>query len=118
MATLTTQPIARGGMAPSYVTANAGGDAMECGWYMFLHIKNTNAGAARVVQLNIPAGRVWEPNVIPAPVNISVAQASERMIGPVDGLTFRDPVTGLCSITYPSGGAVDFQIAAIHIVQP
>src|SRR5215471_14811239 len=117
MATLTAQPMNRGGLGPTYASVTIGGDACPCGYGVFLHFKNT-AGSGRQVQLNIPAGRVWEPGVVPAPVLFTVpATTGDRMVGPVDALTFADPITGLCSITYPAGADAALTVAVVQLVQ-
>jgi hypothetical protein len=115
MATLTTQAINRAGVGPTYAAATGGGDAMATGSGMFLHVKN-GGGAPITVTLVVPAARTYEPNVaITSPV-ISVPNAGERMIGPIDGGTFTDPVTGLCTLTY--SGVTTVTVAALNLTQP
>src|SRR5262247_823808 len=112
MATLTTQTINRAGLAPTYAAAAGGGDAMSCGSGMFLHIKNAG-GAAITVTLNVPAARVYEPNVAITSPAISVpGTTGDKMIGPVDAGTFADPTTGLCSLTY--SGVTSVTVAAVQ----
>ena len=116
MATLTTQNINRAGVGPTYGAAAGGGDAMECGSGMFLHVKN-GSGAPITVTLNVPAARTYEPNVAITSPAISVpATTGERMIGPIDAATFADPTTGLCSITYR--GVTSLTVAAVKLNQP
>lgn len=115
MATLTTQVVNRGGTVPVYYAVAGGGDAMQCGSGMFLHIKN-GGGSTQTVTLVVPATRTFEPNVgITSPV-IGVANASEKMIGPIDAQTFADPTTGLCSLTYTT--ATSITATAIQLTQP
>lgn len=116
MATLTTQNVNRAGLGPTYAAAAGGGDAMECGSGMFLHIKNAG-GSPITVTLNVPAARTYEPNVAITSPAISVpATTGERMIGPIDAGTFMDPTTGLCSVTY--SGVTSVTVAAIKLTQP
>jgi len=116
MATLSTQVVNRAGLAPTYAAAAGGGDAMSCGSGMFLHIKNTG-GSPITVTLNVPAARTYEPNVaITNPAIAVPATTGDKMIGPVDAVTFQDPTTGLCSITY--SGVTSVTVAAVNLQQP
>lgn len=99
MATLSTQTVTRAGVGPTYAAANAGGDACETGDSIYLHVKNTN-GATRTVTLVVPSSASTYPNVAYQSVAVTVpATTGDRLIGPVSAL-FKDPSTGLCSITY------------------
>ena len=62
MATLTTQTIVRTGLAPSYAAAAGGGDAMDTGDDMFLHVKNTSGGAITVMPHSIENPDSFTPN--------------------------------------------------------
>jgi hypothetical protein len=116
MATLTTQVINRAGVGPTYAAATGGGDAMTCGSNMFLHVKNAS-GSPITVTLNVPAARTYEPNVAITSPTVSVpATTGDRMIGPIDGGTFQDPTTGLCTITY--SGVTSLTVAAVQLSQP
>lgn len=99
MATLTTQPITRAGVTPTYAAAAGGGDACEVGDDIYLHFKNTNA-AARVVTLAIPSTASTYPNVTYTNVTVTVpATTGDKLIGPISAL-FKDTTTGMCTITY------------------
>jgi hypothetical protein len=99
MATLTTQPITRAGVAPSYAAATGGGDACECGDDLFLHVKNASGGAITVT-VAIPTAASTYANVTYTSTTVSVpATTGDRMIGPISAL-YKDPVTGLATITY------------------
>lgn len=99
MATLTTQSITRAGVTPTYAAVAVGGDACEVGDDIYLHFKNTNA-ATRTVTLAIPAGASTYPNVTYTNVAVVVpATTGDKLIGPISSL-FKDPTTGLCTITY------------------
>lgn len=116
MATLTTQNVNRAGLGPTYAAAAGGGDAMEVGSGMFLHIKNAGGGSITVT-LTVPAGRTYEPNVaITSPVITVPATTGDRMIGPIDAQTFADLTTGLCTLTY--SGVTSVTVAAVRLTQP
>jgi len=115
MATLTTQVINRAGSVITPVAAAGGGDAMQCGSGMMLEVTN-GGGSPITVTLVVPAARTFVPNVaITSPV-VSVTNGTSRRIGPVDAVTFADPVTGLCSITYSAVTSVT--VAATQLAQP
>jgi len=97
MATLTTQAISRAGITPSYAAVAGGGDACEVGDDIYLHFKNTNA-ATCTVTLAIPA------------------TTGDKLIGPV-GALFKDPTTGLCTITY-SGTSTNTTVAVCKLQAP
>lgn len=115
MATLSTQVVTRAGIVPSYAAAAGGGDAMAVGSGMFLHIKN-GGGASITVSLAIPSGASGWSNVAYGVTAVSVANASEKMIGPVQAPIYADPTTGLCTITYT--GVTSVTVAAINLQQP
>ena len=120
MATLTTQTIARpltasAGTTLAPVALTYAGDAMACGANMMLMVVSTAAATSNTVTLNVPAARIWESGVAISSVNCSVQAGQTRFIGPVDAITFADPTTGLCSITYSQGTAT---VAAVQLVQP
>ena len=112
MATLTTQSITRAGITPTYAAANAGGDACEVGDDIFLHVKNTNA-ATRTVTLAIPAAASTYANVAYTSTAVVVAATTgDMMIGPVSAL-YKDPTTGLCTITYSA--ATNVTVACVKL---
>jgi hypothetical protein len=115
MATLTTQNITRAGLNESFTAAAGGGDAMEVGSGMFLYIKN-GGGSPITVTLTVPSGRTYEPNVAITSPAISVTNAQNRMVGPIDAGTFADPTTGLCTITY--SGVTSVTVGAFKLTQP
>lgn len=117
MATLTTNVINRTGPnAPTFVAATGGGDAMQVGSGMFLEVKNAS-GAPITVTMVVPAARTYEPNVAITSPAISVpATTGYVRIGPIDGATFADPTTGLCTITY--SGVTSLTVAASQLAQP
>jgi hypothetical protein len=99
MATLATQTINRLGIAETLAAANAGGDAMECGSGMALKVTN-GGGAPITVTLAIPAGASGYPDSAYTNTVVTVPAGASRWIGPVRAEQYRDPTTGLCTITY------------------
>lgn len=100
MATLTTQSIVRTGLTPSYASAAGGGDACEVGDDIFLHYKNTNA-ATRTVTLAIPSGASTYAGVTYTNTSVTVpATTGDKMIGPLAAGLYKDPTTGMVTITY------------------
>jgi len=116
MATLTTQPITRGGPTPTYAAVAGGGDACEVGDDVFLHFKNTNA-ATYTVTLTIAATASAYPNVTYTNPAVTIpATTGDKMIGPVSNL-FRDPTTGQCLITY-TGTTTNGTVACLKLQAP
>ena len=104
MATLPTQPVNRTGVTPTYAAAAGGGDACEVGDDIYLHAKNTTAGAITVT-LAIPASSSAYPNVTYTSTAVSVpATSGDKLIGPISAGLYKDPTTGLCTITYSGAG--------------
>lgn len=116
MATLTPNVINRASLLdPALVAAAGGGDAVAPGAGVFLCVNN-GGGASITVTLVVPATRVYESNVaITSPV-ITVVNATKRWIGPIDAVTFADPTTGLCTITY--SGVTTVTVGAFVLQQP
>lgn len=99
MATLTTQAIARTGIAPSYASAAGGGDACETGDDIFLQVKNASGGSITVT-IAVPSSASTTPGVTYTNTTVSVpATTGDRMIGPISSI-YKDPTTGLATITY------------------
>ena len=107
MATLTTQNISDTGLQPTYAAASGGGDAMVADSTSFLHIKN-GAGSSMTVTLVTP-GTV--DNLAVADRTITIAAGTDQMIA-VPDIYYKDPTTGLASITYSSVTTVT--VAAIR----
>jgi hypothetical protein len=115
VATLATVVINRAGVALTTAAATGGGDAMACGSGMFLYINNGGGGSITVT-LAVPAAIVATPNLaITSPV-ITVANGTNKMIGPIVAQFFQDPTTGLCTITY--SGVTTVTVAAVQLAQP
>lgn len=109
MATLTTQNITTAGITPTYAAATSGGDAMVPGSSNFLHVKN-GGGSSITVTLVTP--QVVDGSLAVADRAVTVANASEAMIKVTPEL-YRDPTSGLASITYSAVTTVT--VAAISI---
>lgn len=115
MATLTTQVINRAGAVITPVAATGGGDAMACGSGMMLEV--VNGGASPItVTLAVPSSRTFEANVAVTSPQISVTNGTTKWIGPIDAVTFQDPTTALCTITYSAVTSVT--VAAVQLAQP
>ncbi|MFW3474416.1 hypothetical protein ACN24M_24665 [Streptomyces microflavus] len=109
MATLATQTVALGGLAPTYGAAAGGGDKCEVGDRNFLHIKN-GAGAPITVTLTSTATVRGQAA---ANVTVSVPASGERMIGPLQPDLLQNAADGLCAVGYSSATSVT--VAAIRI---
>jgi hypothetical protein len=114
MATLTTQVIVRTGITPSYAAVTGGGDACECGDDIYLHFKNTNA-ATYTVTLAIPSGSSGFSNVTYTNTTVTIpATTGDKLIGPITAPLYRDPTTGLCTITY-TGTTTNGTVACVKL---
>lgn len=117
MATLTTQSITRAGTTPSYAAVAGGGDACEVGDDIYLHFKNTNA-ATYTVTLAIPSSASTYSNVTYTNVAVVIpATTGDKLIGPISAGLFKDPTTGLCTITY-TGTTTNGTVACVKLQAP
>jgi hypothetical protein len=117
MATLSTQSVTRAGITPSYAAVVGGGDACEVGDDIFLHFKNTNA-ATYTVTLVAPTGNSPYANVPFVFTGVVIpATTGDKMIGPIAAGLFKDPTTGLCSITY-TGTTTNGTVACVKLQAP
>lgn len=106
MATLTTQVITRAGVGPTFAAAAGGGDACEVGDDIYLEVKNAS-GSPITVTLAIPSSNSPYSNVTYTSTQVSVpATTGDRLIGPISAGLYKDPTTGLCTITYSSATSV------------
>lgn len=99
MATLPTQTISRAGIAETLVAAAGGGDAMEAGSGMALKVVNGGGGSITVT-IAIPAGASGYPDTAYTNTVVTVPAGATRWIGPIRADQYRDPTTGLATITY------------------
>lgn len=108
MALLTTQDITTAGLQPTYTAAAGGGDTMVPDDRTFLHVKN--GGGAPITVTMVTPGTVDTLAITDRAV--SVTNALDKMIRiPAD--IYRDPATGLASITYSAVTTVT--VAAIRV---
>lgn len=70
---------------------------MTPGLRTFLHVKN---GGGAPITVTLDAKAIPEADMEVKDLAVTVTNAQERMIGPVDPAIFADPTTGLVSITY------------------
>jgi hypothetical protein len=114
MATLTTQVIVRTGITPSYAAVTGGGDACEVGDDIYLHFKNTNA-ATYTVTLAIPSGNSPYSGVTYTSTAVTIpATTGDKLIGPISAGLYKDPTTGLCTITY-TGTTTNGTVACVKL---
>lgn len=106
MALLTQQKINSTGVEPAYASAAGGGDTCVPGMGSFLHCKN-GSGATITVTLVTP-GLVSGLAVADRPVAIPAGE--ERMV--LVGDEYRDPATGLASVTY--SGVTSLTVASLR----
>jgi hypothetical protein len=114
MATLTTQVIVRTGITPSYAAVTGGGDACEVGDDIYLHFKNTNA-ATYTVNLAIPSANSPYSGVTYTNTSVTIpATTGDKLIGPISPGLYKDPTTGLCTITY-TGTTTNGTVACVKL---
>lgn len=96
MATLTTQPVQPTGLNPTFVAAAGGGDKLIPSDGLFLVVKNGGGAPITVTVDSItPCSQGSDHNLV-----VSVTNAQERWIGPLDPARFTSPVDGLIAVTY------------------
>jgi hypothetical protein len=97
MATLTTQAMGRAGLTPTTVAAAGGGDAAETGRGNSLYINN-GGGAPITVTIAVPTAATAFPGLTYTNNAITVTNGTFKLI-PLPP-EYRDPTTGLATITY------------------
>lgn len=116
MANLTTQNVTRAGVTPTYAAAAAGGDACEVGDDIYLQFKNT--GTQKTVTLAIPSSASTYPNVAYTNTTVTVpATTGDKVVGPISAGLYKDPTTGLCTITY-SPDATGLTVGVFKVQAP
>lgn len=110
MATVGTQRITRGGVAPTYAAASAGGDSFTPGDSTFLHVKNANAAACTVTF--VTPGTVEGLAVADMTATVP-ATNGDLMIGPLPASLFRDSADGLADVTWSVTASVTFSVLAV-----
>lgn len=99
MATLAQNTITRAGTLETLVAAAGGGDAAPCNADNYLKVNNGGASPITVT-LAIPAAYSGWSGVAYSNTQVTVANGTARLIGPLNPAIYQDPVTGLCTITY------------------
>jgi hypothetical protein len=94
MAILTVRPVPHGGLNLTHVAASAGGDQAATGSGLLLHVKNGDS-ASHTVTLVTPQ---TEDGLAVADRAVTVAAGADSYIPLLD--LYRNPDTGLASITY------------------
>jgi hypothetical protein len=113
MATLATQQIVPGGVAPTYAAAAGGGDQFVPDKDTFLHVKNGSGGSLNVT-VAVPGNERY--GVATADLTVAVPAAGERMIGPFPADAFGDPaLSGNAGITY--SGVTSLTIGAFRAAE-
>jgi len=113
MATLTTQVVTRAGVNPTYGAVAGGGDACECDPDIFVHIKNGQASPITVTAAIPTSASAWGAVVYTNTV-VSVTNGQERMIGPINPGIYKDPTTGLCTLTYSSSTSITIGVFKVQ----
>lgn len=115
MATLTTQKIARAGVAPTFAAAAVGGDRFTPGHYTYLEIKN--AGGSPVT-VTVAATAKVDNDIALANTTVSVpATTGDIKIGPFPPRDYlATDGSGLADITY--SGVTSVTIGVFSLSQP
>lgn len=108
MALLASQAATSTGTAPSYQAAAAGGDTLQPGDDVMLHVKTGATGTTVTVASPTPCSQGATHNL-----SITVPANAERMIGPFPAQRFANNATGLVNVTYSSVTTVT--VAAVRV---
>lgn len=98
MAALSAQQITEAGVTPTFAAAAGGGDTAPVGDKTFLVVKNGGGSSITVTLAAFPNTSAFG-TTIPDPT-VTVANGSEKWIGPLRGASYADPSTGRCAISY------------------
>ncbi|MFI5769654.1 hypothetical protein ACIA74_14045 [Streptomyces sp. NPDC051658] len=109
MATLATQAVALAGLNPTYASAAAGGDKVECGDRNFIHVKN---GSASAVTVTLTATAMVRGQAV-SNLTVSVPASGERLIGPIQPDLLQNQTDGLCAVGYSASATVT--VASLRI---
>lgn len=109
MAILATQVVALNGLNPSYASAAAGGDKVECGDRNFVHVKN---GSASSVTVTLTATATVRGQSV-SNLTVSVPASGERMVGPILADLLQNQTDGLCAVGYSASASVT--VASLRI---
>lgn len=113
MAKLATQAVKRTGLVnPAYAAVAAAGDSVQPDEDLFLHFKSANASAITVT-IATP-GKVGSLDV--ADSIVTIPANGNALVGPIDGRTYADPITGLAQLSYTLSGA-SLTVAALLLTR-
>ncbi len=109
MAALGTQPISIAGTKPTYSAAGAGGDTLNTGDHVFLHVVNGNAASCVVTLVTPPT----YGGLAVADEVVTILTGSFAFIGPLTDALFRDPTTGVAAVSYSVTSTVTVAVVAV-----
>lgn len=108
MAALATQSPSPSGTAPTYAAASAGGDSVESGEDVFVHVKNSDIAAhTMTVESPTPCNQGSTHNLV-----VAVPAGGERIVGPLPTPRFAQASTGRVNLTYDA--VTGMTVAAIR----
>jgi hypothetical protein len=111
MALLSTQVCTQAGITPTYAAATAGGDAFVPTDTGVLIVKN---GGGAPVTVTLDVAQATTPSGDPFPEHaVTVANGSERWIGPLSASIYRNASTGQCAVTYSAVTSVTVAVVAL-----
>lgn len=108
MATLAAQQATPTGLNPAYVAAAGGGDSIEVGPTVFLHVKNGSGASITVTVNSIAACNQGFDHDLA----VAVPAAGERMIGPITADRYAGS-NGYASVTY--SGVTSLTVAVVKL---
>ena len=111
MALLATQAVDLDGLRATYAAATRAGDTFTPGDGTFLHIKNGSGGS--ITATIVTPGEAF-PGAAIADITCVVSAGEERFAGPFPTVDFRDPSTGLATVTYSDGTSVTVAVLKVN----
>jgi len=108
MATLTSQQIVAGGLAPTYAAAAGGGDRFTPGDNVILHVKN--GGGSGITVTVVTPGTVVGQAI--GDVTNSIGAGGDEFMGPFPAQHFA-AADGLADITY--SGVTSVTVAVLKV---
>ena len=114
LATIASESIKRAGLTPTYAAASVGGDRFVPDSQTFLHVKN---GGGSPITVTVTATGKVDSDLALGNLVVTVANASEKMIGPFPAQLFvAADGSGLADVAYSAVTSVT--VAAIRLNQP
>lgn len=108
MATVATQQIVSGGLAPSYSAASGGGDEFTPGDSVFLHVKN-GSGSGVTVTVVTPGTVVGQAI---GDVTNTVAAGGDEFMGPFPAQHFA-AADGKADVTWSATTSITFAVLKV-----